>query len=103
MRFCYLISTRPTVTVIVRRLVGSLTLPSGFDLDLQFRDLVLELCNLRLSSLELRSKLGIGGGQGGYSSAIRCCCCCLLGYGVDGVLHRLFSSVFNHHIGTVEA
>jgi hypothetical protein len=64
MRFRYLIAMGPTVTVTVCRLMRSLTLASMFDLVFKGRGLVLELRNVRLSSLEFPSKLGIGGGQG---------------------------------------
>jgi hypothetical protein len=70
MRFRYLIEIGPTENGIAPCLVGSLTLPSGFVLVLEGRYFILELCNLLLGSLELRSKLGIGGSQGGYNFAI---------------------------------
>jgi hypothetical protein len=36
---------RPTMTVVVRCFDGSLSLPCRFDLGLQCRDIVLELCD----------------------------------------------------------
>jgi hypothetical protein len=70
MRFSYLIAMRPTITVVVHCLDGSLSLPSGLDLVLQCCDLVLELSNLRVSGLELSGKLGIGRGQCCHGSTI---------------------------------
>jgi hypothetical protein len=67
MLFSYLIAMRPAITVVVRCFDGSLSLSSRFALALQCRDLILELSDLRVGSLELSGKFGIG--------RVQCCHC----------------------------
>jgi hypothetical protein len=59
-RFSDLVSMGPTVTVVVCTSFRSLSLPHGFNLDLECRNLTLELYDVRMSRFKLIGELGIG-------------------------------------------